>query len=240
VWASGRNRWHDLPEWPPPDTSPRIWYLRAGGSLADVPASDGVADGSTAVSSALRYDPADPTPAVGGRLMSVRNGGSRNNTAIESRADVVTFSTAPLAEPIEVAGVPLAEVYVSSDNPHCDVFIRLCDVDERGRSRNLTDQILRCSPAEVVPGEVRRIALALTDVSHVFRAGHRIRLQIAGGAHPRFARNLGTDADPLTGTRTAPVTHQVQHGARYPSALTLPVAAPAPASRRRYDAIAPR
>jgi uncharacterized protein len=160
--------------------------------------------------------------------MSVRNSGSQDNTAVEARADVLTFSTAPLAEPIEVAGVPVAELYVSSDNPYCDVFIRLCDVDERGRSRNLTDQILRCSPAEVVPGEIRRISLALTDISHVFRAGHRIRLQVAGGAHPRYARNLGTDEDPVRGTRTAPVTHQIQHSARYPSALILPVA-PQPA-----------
>jgi uncharacterized protein len=156
-------------------------------------------------------------------MMSVRNSGSQDNTAIEARADVLTFSTAPLTDRVEVAGVPVAELYLSSDNPYCDVFVRLCDVDERGRSRNLTDEILRCSPAEVVPGEIRRISLALTDISHVFRAGHRIRLQVAGGAHPRYARNLGTDADPLLGTRTAPVTHQVQHSARYPSALSLPV-----------------
>ena len=227
VWTSGDDLWRELPDWPPSDSAPLTWYLRAGRSLADRSVDD-EADGATA-SSTLRYDPADPTPAVGGRMMSVRNSGSHDNTAIEARADVLTFSTAPLTDPVEVAGVPVAELYLTSDNPHCDVFVRLCDVDERGRSRNLTDQILRCSPASVVPGEIRRIRLALTDVSHVFRAGHRIRLQVAGGAHPRYARNLGTDADPLHGTRTAPVTHQIQHSTRYPSALILPVA-PQPAN----------
>jgi uncharacterized protein len=227
VWISGDDLWRELPDWPPADTSPLTWYLRAGHSLADGPA-DGEAGGDAAAST-LRYDPADPTPAVGGRMMSVRNSGSLDNAAIEARADVLTFSTDPLTDPVEVTGVPVAELYLSSDNPYCDVFIRLCDVDERGRSRNLTDQILRCSPATVAPGEIRRISLALTDVSHVFRAGHRIRLQVAGGAHPRYARNLGTDADPLHGTRTAPVTHQIQHSARYPSALILPVA-PQPAN----------
>jgi uncharacterized protein len=74
------------------------------------------------------------------------------------------------------------------------------------------------------PGAIRRISLALTDVSHVFQAGHRIRLQVPGGAHPRFARNLGTDADPLLGTRTAPVTHQIQHSVQCRSALILPAA----------------
>jgi uncharacterized protein len=223
VWTSGRNQWRDLREWPPADTSPEIWYLQADRGLATVPAGDGSGPGSTAGCSAFRYDPADPTPSVGGRMMSVRNCGSQDNTAVEARADVLTFSTAPLTEPVEVAGVPVAELYVSSDNPHCDVFVRLCDVDERGRSRNLTDQILRCSPADVIPGTIRKFSLTLTDISHVFNAGHRIRLQVAGGAFPRFARNLGTDADPLRGTRTAPVTHQVQHSAQCLSALIMPV-----------------
>jgi putative CocE/NonD family hydrolase len=155
--------------------------------------------------------------------MSVRNAGSRDNAAVESRGDVLTFSTGPLGEPVEVAGTPVIELYIRSDNPYCDVFVRLCDVDERGRSCNLTDQIVRCTPASVMPDEVRRLSVALTDVSHVFRAGHRIRLQVSGGAHPRFARNLGTDADLLHGTRTAPASHEIQHSDRYRSAVILPV-----------------
>lgn len=225
VWTSGEDRWRDLPDWPPAGTSPRRWYLRANSGLADVSADGSAGPGSPAGASAFRYDPANPTPSVGGRMMSVRNSGGQDNTALEARADVLTFSTAPLTAPVEVAGVPVAELYLSSDNRYCDVFVRLCDVDERGRSRNLTDQILRCAPAEVLPGATRKISLALTDISHVFQPGHRIRLQVSGGAHPRFARNLGTDADPLHGTLMAPVTHQVQHSAQWPSALILPVAA---------------
>jgi putative CocE/NonD family hydrolase len=122
-----------------------------------------------------------------------------------------------------VAGVPVIELYLSSDNPYCDVFLRLCDVDERGRSRNLTDQIVRCAPASVTPGAVRRLSVALTDLSHVFRAGHQIRLQVSGGAHPRFARNLGTDADLVNGTQIAQVNHEIRHSSRYRSAVTLPV-----------------
>jgi putative CocE/NonD family hydrolase len=223
VRTSGLERWRELAEWPPEGTSALPLYLQSGRGLsADADREDGAAASTT-----LRYDPADPTPSVGGRLLSVRNAGSRDNGAIEARADVLTFSTETLAEPVEVAGAPVAELYLSSDNPHCDVFVRLCDVDQRGRSRNLTDQIARCSPADVTPGQVRRLRVTLTDISHVFAAGHCIRLQVAGGAHPRFARNLGTDADLLNGTRTAPVTHQIQHSARYPSALVLPVL-PAP------------
>jgi uncharacterized protein len=121
--------------------------------------------------------------------------------------------------------VPVIELYLSSDNPHCDVFVRVCDVTERGRSRNVTDQIVRCTPANVTPGQVRRLRVALTDVSHVFVAGHRIRLQVAGGAHPRFARNLGIDGDLVHSSQTAPANHQIQHSPRYPSAIVLPVLA---------------
>lgn len=218
VRTSGLDRWRDLADWPPAGTGALPLSLRSGcGLSADADREHGAAPSTT-----LRYNPADPTPSVGGRTMSVRNAGSRDNSAIEARADVLTFSTEALAEPVEVAGKPVAELFLSSDNPYCDVFVRLCDVDERGRSRNLTDQIVRCSPADVTPGQVRRLRITLTDISHVFAAGHRIRLQLAGGAHPRFARNLGTDADLVHGTRMASVTHEIQHSARYPSALVLP------------------
>jgi uncharacterized protein len=219
VRTSGLDRWRDLADWPPEGTCELALFLQAEHGLAID--ADAVADAND--STALRYDPADPTPAVGGRLLSVRHAGSRDNAAVEARADVRTFSTEPLSGPVEVAGAPVVELYLNSDNPHCDVFVRLCDVDELGRSRNLTDQIVRCSPADLTPGQVRSLRVTLTDISHVFAVGHRIRLQVAGGAHPRFARNLGTGADLLHGTRTVPVTHQIRHSARYPSSLVLPV-----------------
>jgi predicted acyl esterase len=74
-----------------------------------------------------------------------------------------------------------------------------------------------------VPGEIRQVDITLTDISHVFLRGHQIRLQVSGGAHPRYARNLGSEADLVHGTVTAPVLHQVQHTGLHPSALVLPV-----------------
>jgi putative CocE/NonD family hydrolase len=155
--------------------------------------------------------------------MSVKAGGAQNNSKLEGREDVLTFSTEPLDSAIEIAGIPVVRLYLRSDNAHFDVFARLCDVSAHGRSENLTDQIFRSSPADVTPGEISCIEIPLTDVSHVFQAGHRIRVQLSGGAHPRFSRNLGTDADPLHGTRMAPVTHHIQHTELFPSAIVLPV-----------------
>jgi uncharacterized protein len=114
-------------------------------------------------------------------------------------------------------------LYFRCDGGSADVFARLCDVSESGESRNLTDQIIRLGQAELVPGEVCAVSMSLPDVSHVFLAGHRIRLQVSGGAFPRYARNLGTAADPVTGTQVAVVHYRNLHGQPQPSALTLPV-----------------
>jgi len=226
VWTSGANVWRDLPDWPPPAAG-QPFYLRAGGGLDPAPPPLATAEPRNTAAepdvTSFQSDPAHPTPGVGGRLMSVRNAGSVDNAAVEARADVLTFSTGPLATAVEVAGVPVVRLFVSSDNPHHDLFVRLCDVDDRGRSHNLTDQIARFSPTEVVAGQVREVEIALTDISHVFALGHRIRLQISGGAHPRYARNLGTAADLVHGTETAPVVHQVRHSDLRPSAIVLPV-----------------
>ena len=217
VWTSGIRQWRAMPEWPPAAMTQQTMFLQSGGTLTSQQP-----DHHGAVTS-FRYDPADPTPSVGGRTMSVRRGGSQDNTAIEARDDVLTFTTPQLIEPVEIAGVPVARLFLSSDNPHCDLFVRLCDVDERGQSRNLTDQIVRSDPEHVRPGQVREVVILLTDVSHVFRRGHRIRLQVSGGAHPRFARNLGVAPDLLNGTHMCAVNHEIQHSQKHPSALTLPV-----------------
>jgi uncharacterized protein len=68
--------------------------------------------------------------------------------------------------------------------------------------------------------------MSMPEVSHVFLAGHRIRLQVSGGAFPRYARNLGSPADPATGTQTAVVRYGILHAQAQPSALTLPVLGP--------------
>lgn len=226
VWQSGAGQWRELPQWPPADAADRDFYLQPGGELGSRPAADADTGPST-----FRYDPADPTPSVGGRIMSLRSGGSQDNTALEARADVLTFSTGPLEHPVEIAGVPRVRLYLASDNAYHDVFVRLCDVDPQGISRNLTDKIVRSVPEQVTTGEAREITITLTDIAHVFQPGHRIRLQLAGGAHPRFARNLGVPLDLVHGIRTVPVTHQVLHDAQHPAAVTLPVVDAAPTSR---------
>jgi hypothetical protein len=142
--------------------------------------------------------------------------GVRDNQAVEQRPDVLVFTSEPLAEPVEILGEVAAELSVARDNPHADLFVRLCDVDARGRSRNVCDGIVRLTTKDPDDGVVR---VSLIGVAHRFAPGNRIRLQVAGGAHPRFARNPGTGQVEAPARDLVPTGYQIDLAA---SALLLP------------------
>jgi putative CocE/NonD family hydrolase len=127
-------------------------------------------------------------------------GGYRDDRTLAARPDVLTFTGPPLAQPLDIFGNPVVELAHSSDNPHADLFVRVGEVDAKGRSRNVSDGFVRLDPA-AANGVVR---LELDAIAHRFTAGHRIRLLIAGGSFPRWERNLGTGDDPANGTAMAP------------------------------------
>jgi putative CocE/NonD family hydrolase len=202
--------WRELPSWPPRATVQR-WHLQPGGILATDASAESGPDRYT-------YDPADPTPAVGGT--STMSYGPRDNRALERRRDVLTYTTPPLREAIEITGPVAAELFIGSSRPHADFFVRLCDVDEKARSVNITDGILRLTDAT---GDPQAITVNLWPTAHRFAAGHRIRLQVSSGAHPRYARNLGS-GEPLATAATLRTAQQsVHHDPVRPSAVLLPV-----------------
>ena len=190
VFVTGADRWENHPVWPPATTE-RLFHLQLDGKLGDRRAA-------SPASVSFTYDPAQPTPSVGGRLM-FSHGGYQDDTPLTRRDDVWTFTGPALDSPLEIAGTPLVQLAHSSDNPHADVFVRVSDVDPKGKARNVTEGFLRLDPT--APSDL--VHLQLDAVAHHFRPGHRIRLIVAGGSHPRFERNLGTGADPATSTELA-------------------------------------
>ena len=215
IWVGGQGagEWREIPGWPPPGPTEQRWYLGAHGSLSTQEPSPDV----PAVS--FRYDPADPTPSPGGAILAV-TAGSRDNRAVERRLDMLVFSSDPLYEPVEVVGEVAAELAVTRDNPDADLFVRLCDVDPRGRSLNVCDGIVRLTGDDSLAGTVR---VSLIGAAHRFGRGHRIRLQVAGGAHPRFARNPGNGQVDATAEDLVPTQYDIGLDAARPSALLLPV-----------------
>ncbi len=207
VAVTGTDAWRDLPMWPPA-TRDHVLHLNPAGALSAVPA------GSRDTSS-FTYDPTDPTPTVGG-MTNARDAGRRDNTKREARSDVITFTGPALDAPLEVMGRPVLELNHISDNPHADLFVRLCEVDAKGRSFNLSDGYVRLSDAD----QATVLRLELSALAHVFQPGTRIRLQISGGSHPQHDRNLGTGEPPSTGS-TRRSSHRSVH--LRDSRLTLPV-----------------
>jgi putative CocE/NonD family hydrolase len=217
LFVMGTNKWCDFASWPPSGYQHQRWHLHAGGQLD--PADPTHSDPDT-----YTYDPADPTPIVGGTLMR-RSGGRRDQTRTEQRPDVLLFTSEVLTTDLEVIGEITAEIHVSSDLEHFDVFLRLCDVDAKGRSTNVCDGIERVCPKRWPrpPGGIQAVRIALWPTAQRFRAGHRIRIQVSSGAHPRFGRNLGT-GEPIATATTMRVAHQtIHHDPQHPSAIVLPV-----------------
>ncbi|RKN50679.1 CocE/NonD family hydrolase [Micromonospora endolithica] len=212
----GGGGWRDLPDWPPPHT-PTRWHLRGGGELSTAGAVASPPD-------RFWYDPADPTPSLGGPLLVAQRAGPVDNRAVEARPDVVVWTGAPLREAIEVIGPAHAEIHVRSELSHLDVFVRLCDVDRRGRSWNVCDGLVRVTPGRFPSADgVVRVPVELWPVAHRFRRGHRLRVQVSGGAHPRYARNPGT-GEPLGAAVTLRAGwREILHDPDRPSVVVLPV-----------------
>ena len=139
---------------------------------------------------------------------------------------MLCYTTPPLEDDVEAIGPVRLELFVQSSLAHTDFFGRLCDVNPRGRSTNLCDGLVRIEPGtgEAQPAGSLRIELGMWATAYRFRAGHRIRLQVSSGAHPRWNRDLGTGETPATATRVETADQTVFHDADRPSALILPVA----------------
>jgi putative CocE/NonD family hydrolase len=212
--------WRDLAVWPPPDTGERRLHLAPGRMLSEETPSGEADDGDR-----YRYDPADPTPSLGGPVLLERSP-VIDNAPLEMRDDVLLYTSAPLAQTEEAIGHVSVELWARASEPYFDLFARVCDVDPDGVSRNVSDALTSIAPgrAEQAADGTWRVRWRLWPIGHRFAAGHRIRLQVSSGAHPRYARNPGTGdtaAHAKAETMRA-VEIEILRSAEYPSALVLP------------------
>jgi uncharacterized protein len=224
VCVMGTNQWVDLPAWPPAVT-PTRWYLKPGGRLS-TDTSMGHADPSC-----YRYDPGNPTPSIGGAVIS--EGGAVDNRTLEARSDVLTFTSDPVTQDTTIMGPVSADLYVRSTTQYTDFFVRLCDVSSKsGKSINICDGIVRLEADLRLADQngVRRIAIDLFPTAYCFRKGHCIRIQVSSGSHPLHIRNLGTGKSVATSIAMRVADQEVFHDADHPSAILLPTAVSHPAA----------
>lgn len=239
LFIMGRDVWREEDDWPLPDTRFERWYLHSGGR-ANTRTGDGTLSPTppgAEPSDSYRYDPADPVPTCGGAtflpgLFVAANAGPRDQQTLEAREDVLCYTSAPLGRDTEVTGPISLVLWVSSSARDTDFTGKLVDVYPDGRAIILTDGILRAryreslaAPRPLVPGECYEITLDLVATANLFRAGHRIRLEVSSSNFPRFDRNTNTGG--VIANETAAdfvvATNRIHHDPARPSHLMLPI-----------------
>lgn len=215
-FRSGSNSWHSATDWPIPGTRKRELFLSHSGLAPDKPED---------WSRRFVSDTLNPVPTVGGAtfvpgLLLGRNSGPKDQKDIESRDDVLVFTSEPLQADLDVTGLVQLALWTATDAPTSDWTARLCEVDSSGKSVGLVDGIYRQLECSDEPSE---IVVKLGHISHLFARGTRIRLQIASSNFPRFDRNPQSGASPvLAGPYDFKRANQTVVGGRsYPSRLIL-------------------
>lgn len=233
-FVQGANEWKTADAWPIPGTRFTEFHLDSDGN-ANTLLGDGVlrhgspGDGPP---DAYTYNPADPVPTISSRTSGSRSGilpGSVDNRAVETRQDVLTYTTPPLQEGLEVTGALKATIYFETDVPDTDITIKLLEVLPDGRALNLTHGIARAKyrdsfaePRPLEEGQVYGLEVELFPTSNWFAPGHRIRIEVSSSNFPLFGRNLNTMCSEAC-TEMRPAHTKIHHSAEYPSSITLPI-----------------
>ena len=232
----GRNEWRTADDWPIPGTGFTKYYLQSEGR-ANSRAGDGrlsLQQSSKEASDTFVYDPADPVPSVGGPVCCTGSpdapAGAFDQSDVETREDVLVYSTPPLEKGVEVTGPLEAVLYVSSSARDSDFTAKLVDVYPDGRAFNIQEGILRVRYREgydkqvwMKADEIYEVRIDLQVTGNYFGAGHRIRLEVSSSSFPRFDRNLNTGGKNFDETKWVKATNTVHHSERHPSHIVLPV-----------------
>ena len=230
LFVMGANQWREEQEWPLARAKQTPYYLSSGGH-ANTAAGDGVLSTGTPAARATAdhytYDPAKPAPTGSSGGYSRTPADQRE---LEQRQDVLVYTSAQLTEDIEVTGPLVLTLWIQSSAKDTDFTGKLVDVFPDGTARALADGIRRAryrngptAPALLTPGRPTEITIDLGATSNLFRAGHRIRLEVSSSNFPRFDRNPNTGGAFGEDKDVRQAEQAILHDAAHPSRLILPV-----------------
>ncbi|WP_167479505.1 CocE/NonD family hydrolase [Nocardia arthritidis] len=234
-YVMGANRWKSAPSWPLPQTKWTEYFFtdtgtissagRVGKLMPQPPTGDG--------SDRYRYDPADPAPSVGGHSccgIGIGVQGPYDQTSVEQRTDVLTYTTDPLTADTEVTGPVTVKLWASSTAPDTDFVARLEVVTQDGSAVNLNNGILRAAfrdslsdPSPIEPGKPYQFTIKIWPTSYQFKAGDRIRVAVSSSDYPQYAPNPNTGERFGDSARTQPATQTVYRDSQHPSSVVIPV-----------------
>ena len=235
LFIMGSNQWRDEHEWPLARTDWQKWHLHSRGSANTL-----LGDGSLSPQAPgdeppdrFVYDPEHPVQTNGGNNCCsphIVPWGPYDQRPVEMRGDVLCYTSAPLREAMEVTGPIKAVLFAATDGRDTDWTAKLVDVSPGGYAMNLCDGIIRArfhesfeSESLLEPERIYRYEIDLSATGNLFRAGHRIRLEISSSNFPRFDRNPNTGNELGKDTEMRRARQTVHHDAANPSHLLLPV-----------------
>ncbi len=234
AYLMGTNEWRTYDTWPPKEAQPLTYYLDSDGK-ANTRNGDGTlttSRPSRSRSDGYTYDPLHPTPTVGGQFCCVPgiSPGAMDQATLETRSDVLVYTTPPLSKTVEVTGPIKVTLYLSSDVKDTDLLVKLVDVYPDGRAYNLDEGVQRVRwrqgyvrPVFMQRDSVYKVEIPPLVTSNAFLAGHRIRLEVASSSFPHFERNLNTGGNNYDESVPVSAHNVIHHAPAYPSSITLSI-----------------
>ena len=242
LFIMGAGEWRDEWEWPLTRTEWRSAYLDSGGGANTLRGDGRLAFAAPREEAADRfeYDPRYPVQTVGGSNCcspEIVPWGPYDQRGVEMRSDVLCYTSQPLAEDLEVTGPVELVLYAATDGRDTDWTAKLVDVSPTGYAMNLCDGIVRAryrqgrtAAALLEPGAIYEYRIEVGVTGNLFRAGHRIRLEVSSSNFPRFDRNPNTGNEFGVDRELRTARQTVHHGPHHPSHLRLPVIPRPPSS----------
>jgi putative CocE/NonD family hydrolase len=235
-YTMGINKWQSSDTWPPAGAQPLSFFLSSGGKANTMNGDGALLEAAPANDNpdTFDYDPMNPVPSYGGNVCCTGNaitGGAFDQRKMETRPDILVYSTEPLKEGVELSGPIEVTLYVSSSAKDTDFTVKLIDVYPDGRAYNLDETIQRMRYRNgydkpnvwMEPGKVYKVTLQPMVTSNYFEAGHRIRIEISSSNFPRFDRNLNTGGKNYDESKGVVARNVVHHSRQYPSSIKITV-----------------
>ena len=235
-YTMGSNKWQSSESWPPSNAKIETFFLQSGGDANSL-FGDGKLirkkPGEQDNADAFTYDPMNPVTSYGGNVCCTGNavkGGSFDQQVMETRNDILVYTTDPLKEGVEVTGSIKTMLYVSSDAKDTDFTVKLIDVYSDGSAYNLDETIQRVRFRDgydkelfMEKGKVYKVDLTPMSTSNYFKEGHRIRIEISSSNFPRFARNMNTGGNNFDEKEGIVAHNKVHHSNEFPSQIRIPI-----------------
>jgi len=233
IFYMGVNKWQHVQEWPLPGTKFTPHYLdganansvQGSGTLVPTPPAREGAD-------QYSYDPNNPVPTLGGNNCcgTPTQAGPKDQRPIESRQDVLVYTSEVLRAPVAIAGPVKMKLFAATDGRDTDWMVKLVDVYPDGFAMNIAEGILRARFRSgldrmqlLTPNQPYEFEIDMAGTANVFRVGNRIRVDITSSNFPQFDRNPNTGDDLGSYTRVRTARQTVYHGGSRGSHIVLPV-----------------